>query len=313
MKIPKPYTSNSKKPCVSIIIPVFNDSKRLKRCLEALERQTYPKDLYEIIVVDNNSDENTKEIVDQFTQAIITHESKQSSYAARNKGISLAKNEIIAFTDSDCVPASDWIEKGVFNLLKTPKCGLVAGKIQIFYQNPDQPTAVELYEKVTAFPQKKYVEELNFGATANIFTFKSVIVAVGSFDERLKSSGDYEWGRRVFANGYDQIYAEDTIVEHPARYSFEELNKKIARIIKGKQNLKAQKNGFSLFLKSLFWDLISTCKKIYNIIKNPPFKQLKLNLKVIWVILFVYKAKTLKRIRQQFRKNSIKQSQLTIN
>jgi glycosyltransferase involved in cell wall biosynthesis len=43
---------------ISVIIPVFNDAEPLKTCLEALENQTYPKDLYEVIVIDNASDEN---------------------------------------------------------------------------------------------------------------------------------------------------------------------------------------------------------------------------------------------------------------
>lgn len=58
---------------VSVIIPVFNDSNRLKLCLQALERQTYPKHLYEAIVVDNGSDANQKtEVpVKQFFQTSI--------------------------------------------------------------------------------------------------------------------------------------------------------------------------------------------------------------------------------------------------
>ena len=107
---------------VSVIIPVYNDSARVKICLEALEKQTYPQNLYEVIVVDNASDEYPaiKDVVCQFSQAIAAYESRPGSYAARNKGISLAKGDIIAFTDADCIPAKNWIEKGVANLLSVP-------------------------------------------------------------------------------------------------------------------------------------------------------------------------------------------------
>lgn len=220
-------------PLVSVIIPVFNDSERLKICLEALEHQTYPKSSYEVIVIDNGSDKDVKCVVNQFAQARAAHESRPGSYAARNKGIALAQGEVIAFTDADCIPASDWIEKGVETLLKVPSCGLVAGRIELFFKDPGRPTAVELYEKITAFPQCQYVEKSHWGATANLFTFKSVIEHVGLFEDTLKSGGDVEWGQRVFSFGYKQLYAEDSCVFHPARYSFNQLYKKIVRVTGG--------------------------------------------------------------------------------
>ena len=86
---------------VSVIIPVFNDAERLKICLTALEKQTYPQDYYEVIVVDNGSDENLENVVKQFTQAKLAYYPELGSYAARNHGIALAKGEILAFTDAD--------------------------------------------------------------------------------------------------------------------------------------------------------------------------------------------------------------------
>ncbi|BAY25114.1 glycosyl transferase, group 2 family protein [Calothrix sp. NIES-2100] len=220
---------------VSIIIPVFNDSERLKLCLQALENQTYPHNMYEVIVVDNASDEDTKSIVEKFNQAVFTEEVKTGSYAARNKGISLAKGEILAFTDSDCIPASDWIENGVKSLLSTPNCGLVAGRIDFFFQNPEQPTPVELYETFALpFNQDLNVEDRHYGVTANLFTFKHVIDSIGSFNHQLKSGGDREWGERVFAAGYKQIYANDAYVAHPARHSFSQLRKRVTRLTGGK-------------------------------------------------------------------------------
>ncbi len=214
---------------VSVIIPVFNDVKRLEICLKALENQTYPKLAYEVIVVDNGSTESPDVIVDQFTQASLTNESQPGSYIARNKGISVAKGEIIAFTDSDCIPAVNWIEAGVNKLLSEPKCGLVAGKIEMFFKTPGQPTIVEMYDTVTFLQQQKYIEFEHYGATANLFTFKKVIETVGDFNSKLKSGGDLEWGQRVFAQGYLQLYAEDCCVAHPARYSFSQIYKKITR------------------------------------------------------------------------------------
>ena len=77
-------------PFVSVIIPVYNDPIRLQTCLQALEDQTYPKSSYEVIVVDNGSDESIEPIVAEFSQAKATYKAQPGSYAASNKGISLA-------------------------------------------------------------------------------------------------------------------------------------------------------------------------------------------------------------------------------
>ncbi len=215
---------------VSVIIPVFNDAERLKICLAALEAQTYPQDDYETIVVDNGSDESIENIVKQFPQTRLAYCIEPGSYAARNRGISLAEGEILAFTDSDCIPAPDWLATGVKWLLTTVNCGLLAGKIEIFFKNNDRPTAVELYDSATFFNQQQYIEEQNYGATANLFTYSSVFDRVGLFNSQLKSGGDKEWGQRVFDRGYSLIYVEETRIAHPARYSFGQMYRKIARV-----------------------------------------------------------------------------------
>ena len=227
---------------VSVIIPVFNDAERLQKCLEALENQTYPKDLYEVIVVDNASDESIESVVNRFNQALAAYESTPGSYAARNKGISLAKGEILAFTDSDCLPDYNWLETGVKHLLSVANYGLVAGKINMFFKDADHPTAVELYDCITYLDQKRYVEEYKFGATANLFTSKKVFQKVGLFNDKLKSWGDKEWGNRVFSWGYSLSYADDCCVAHPARYSLNNLCKKIIRTKRGDYDFHKDKN-----------------------------------------------------------------------
>ncbi|WP_346289925.1 glycosyltransferase family 2 protein [Sphaerothrix gracilis] len=226
-------------PQVSVIVPVFNDAARLQRCLKALEQQTYPQSDYQVIVVDNDSDNQAEilSLVEQFSQAIAAVETTPGSYAARNRGIQLAQGEAIAFTDADCIPAADWLEKGVQKLLAHPHCGLVSGNIEIFPQDAEHPTAVELFEIATAFPQEQHLRDMKYGATANLFTWKAVIEAVGPFNETLKSGGDLDWGQRVYRAGYQQVYGAEVRVAHPARVSLAQIHQKTIRLAGGHYDL----------------------------------------------------------------------------
>ena len=281
------------RPFVSVIVPVFNDAERLKTCLEALEAQTYPKSLYEVIVVDNASDEgqDIQGVVAQFSQAIAAYESKPGSYAARNRGIALAKGEVIAFTDADCIPCHQWIEAGV-NCLQDPNCGLVAGEIEIFFKDPSRPTPVELYESIAAFHQKQWLEQEHFGATANLFTWKKVIDRVGKFDATLKSAGDREWGNRVATFGYEQSYTSDAYVAHPARSSLKQVYLKNMRIIGGLYDLQTKKYQSQLskelaFTVSLAKNITPPCQFVYNAFLDSRLPGIERKIKASLVMFFI--------------------------
>lgn len=280
---------------VSVIVPVFNNSEALKKCLFALENQTYQKHLYEVIVVDNDSDENIQEVVSKFPQSFMIEEKQQGSYKARNKGISMAKGQIIAFTDADCIPDSDWIEKGVEKLLDNSECGLVVGQIKFYYKNPDKPTAVEFYDSIIFLNQKKYVEE-KFGATANIFTWASLFQTVGLFDADLKSSGDREWGNRVHASGYKIIYAQYACVHHPARDSLNKLYQKIIRLGRGYYLINKDKKKIKDFLKELPIRLKPPIKFIRWRLSDKRLIKYPTKLSFICVTLFIYYATEINKI-----------------
>lgn len=131
-------------PFVSVIIPVLDDPVRLALCLQALEDQTYAADRYEVIVVDNGSVSDLAPVVVAFAHAQLAVEPRRGSYAARNMGIGLARGEVLAFTDSDCIPQPDWLEAGVARLMGAAGCGLVGGRVAIFARDERRPSAAEL-------------------------------------------------------------------------------------------------------------------------------------------------------------------------
>ncbi len=254
---------------VSVIIPVFNDSKRLALCLLALENQSHPRNLYEIVVVDNGSTDDISQTMQKYSNVKFCYESKRGSYTARNTGIANSTGDIVAFTDSDCIPATNWLEMGVKSLCGDPKCGLIGGKIELFYNNPSKLSAVELWESLVAFNQKSYVNN-KYAATANAFTFRSVINEVGNFNKELVSSGDVEWGRRVFASGYNLIYSDNTVVYHPARRTFKEFYTKETRIVSGHYKL----NLIDCSTKALLLESIKPIITINRFLNDPNLKEI---------------------------------------
>jgi len=226
------------RPFVSVIIPVFNDARRLRRCLESLDRQTYPRERFEVTVVDNGSQESPEQVVRAFDGFRFEVEQAVGSYAARNRGIAMSRGDVFAFIDSDCIAAPNWIEKGVANLRANKGCGLVGGRVDVFPKDPVRPTAVELYEKLTAFDFKKYIQVLHVCGAGNTFTRPDVFERVGLFDDKLKSGGDFDWSGRVYHAGYRLIYADDVVIQHPARSRLAQLATKKQRVIGGEFDRK---------------------------------------------------------------------------
>ena len=273
-------------PFVTIIIPVYNDSKRLQQCLNLLERQTYPQAFYEVIVVDNNSTEDLQPVVNQFAQAKYIVEKTPGSYSARNTGLAVAKGAILGFTDSDCIPALDWIEKGVAQIRQHPNCGFVAGHISFSFQKSENPNPAELFDSLYFLQQEKYVREDHFGVTANLFTTPEIFKNVGLFNDELKSGGDRDWGKRVHAAGYQQIYAADVKIAHPARSSFKEINTKLCRVYKGGFYINKKSETPPLkFLRELILDIKPPARYLFNTLEERGIKDINKRITVVFLYM----------------------------
>lgn len=235
------YMSNTETvPFVSVIIPVLNDTDRLLICLKALENQTYPHDFYEIIVVDNGSSANLEKTLRPLLNVRYVAEPILGSYTARNSGIKLAEGDVLAFTDSDCIPAPNWLESGQRALSTAKNCGLVGGEIIFSFRSAHSPGAFEIYDRLTYLRQAYYIKNLKFSTTANMFTFKKIFEDVGFFNAKLKSSGDRDWGNRVYHAGYTLCYCSDAKVIHPARYSFKQVYRKTVRVVDGVFDIQSE-------------------------------------------------------------------------
>nr|WP_269205198.1 glycosyltransferase [Motilibacter aurantiacus] len=224
---------------VSVVVPVYDQWEHLAACLRALEEQTLDASCFEVLVVDNGSSTpRPATMPGERLQLRWLSEARPGSYAARNAGLRAARADVLAFTDADCRPVPGWLEEGLLALEGTPPVDLVGGSIALFAAAAGRLSPVEAYELVKAFPQERYVDQLRFAATANLFARRSVFASVGEFEERLRSGGDREFGQRAAAAGHSWRYAPAAAVRHPARRTFGELGAKLARVVAGSRDAR---------------------------------------------------------------------------
>ena len=201
-------------PGVSIIVPVYNNQDCIAALIESLLEQDYPKQLLEIIIVDNNSTDATREIIGEYPVKLLEEKQIQSSYAARNRGIENAACEILAFIDSDCVASKGWITQGV-KVLTAQNADLVGGKVEFTF--PGRKTAARMYDAITHIQVEKCIKEQNGAHTANLFVRRALFEKIGMFPERVASGGDLTWTTKATSSGYCLLYASQAVVKHPAR------------------------------------------------------------------------------------------------
>lgn len=208
-------TDRSVPPTVSVVVPVFNDEAGVLACLEALRKQTWPTEKLEIVVVDNESKPPLSITETYPFEVRVEVCEKPGSYAARNKGAEVARSDVLAFTDADCVPNSEWIEQGVAALLKGEERHIVGGEVEI--AEPAKRSGTALYQHETGFYQRENIWQKGFSATANLFCTREQFRHIGSFDERLLSGGDREWAWRAAKKGFTVIFEGRAIVSTAPR------------------------------------------------------------------------------------------------
>ena len=283
---------------VSVIVPVWNDAGLLDGCLRALEAQTYPGHLYEVIVVDNDSAGGGGEVVARHSCARVVRERRPGSYAARNRGLGHARGEVIAFTDADCLPAPDWVEKGAARLARGGAWAVVAGRVEVFPRAQGRPNAVEQYEALFALAQGEFVRRYGFGATANLFAWKRAFERAGPFLAEVKSGGDLEWARRAAGCGYSVEYDAEVCVHHPARASLSQLYSKMVRVAGGLHDLRRIKGrAFLEFDRGPLWELLPPLRAVFKTLREPALRRRRDRLKVCAVLLFVRYVQAFERLR----------------
>ena len=214
-------------PTVSVIVPAHNAARRLPRLFAALAAQTVDPRTFEVLVVDDASTDETASVVARSGAARLLRTAVSGgSYVARNLAIEEARGEVLAFTDTDCVPARDWIAAGLGAL---EGADIVAGHVDIpLGERPSAATLLDVARR--HIDQEHRVTEYGFGATANLWMRRELIDRVGRFRDDLISGGDAEFGHRATATGATIAYAAGVLVTHPPRSEAKDLLRKQLRL-----------------------------------------------------------------------------------
>ena len=195
---------------VSVVIPTYNRYTLLKRAIDSLLTQTHPVD--EIIVVDDGSSDNTKDIQKDFPEIIYIYQENRGVSTARNVGIQRAKNEWIAFLDSD----DEWHQE------KLQK------QVAFHQNNPDilmSYTAEKWVRdgKVVKIPKKyrkigldAFVENLSYCniAPSSVLLHRRLLEKVGLFDESLEVCEDYDLWLRISSENEVGLLSEQLIIKY---------------------------------------------------------------------------------------------------
>jgi cellulose synthase/poly-beta-1,6-N-acetylglucosamine synthase-like glycosyltransferase len=198
-------------PFVSVVIPAYNSMSTIGKVVRGCFAQNYPRDKFEVIVVDDGSTDATKEIVQASPARYICQENAGPA-KARNTGWKAAAGEIIFFTDSDCIPEEAWLSKMVAHYTDEAVGG-VGGSYDI--ANKDNWLASCIHEEIVQ-RHLKMPENVDYLGSFNLSYRKKVLEEVGGFDEsyRMASGEDNDLAYRVKKRGYKLVFDREAKVAH---------------------------------------------------------------------------------------------------
>ncbi len=202
---------------VSVVIPAYNAASSIEATLNALQGQITPPETFEVLVVDDGSSDATPAKLTAWMEMglrlRVLSQSHAGPAAARNLGVVQAQGEIVLFTDADCAPAADWIEKmcapfqdqaiaGVKGTYRTRQKQLVARFVQIEYE-----------DKYARMRREKYIDFID---TYSAGYRREVFLANGGFDLAFSSASveDQEFSFRLASQGLKMVFVPDAYVYH---------------------------------------------------------------------------------------------------
>lgn len=214
---------------VSVVVPTHNRPERLRKCVAALAAQRYPREAFEVIVVDDGSRHPVDDLLAPFgkdVRLMILRQTNAGPATARNHGASRAAGELLAFTDDDCEPGADWLALLWTRHQQAPDAAIGGRTINALVHNAraeaSQALVDYLYSYYGEVPAAGLRSPAAGPATARLFTSNNLAVpaalfrGVGGFDLTfpLAAGEDREFCDRWNHAGYGFVYEPGAVVWH---------------------------------------------------------------------------------------------------
>lgn len=202
---------------VSVIIPVYNGESHLEELIESLKNQTYKE--IEIILVDNNSTDNSKKILEKFCEEnssfkILSNNKNEGYCGGCNKGIENAHGEFLLFLSQDRIMNNDWIEKTSAEMKKNEKIGCIVGTV--IREGASSPEYGHSYDVYGAVLINGIHNESNlFFGGGTVLIRKRILDKIGGFDSEFfiyQEDVDICW--RIRLSGYQIKIVEKAICKN---------------------------------------------------------------------------------------------------
>lgn len=203
-------------PSISVVVPTFGRPRELRACLEAMAKLDYPRDRYEVVVVDDGSDPPVEPSAGAAASGLRMRWLRQENAgpaAARNAGARVATGEILAFTDDDCMPASDWLSEIAAALAREPR-GLCGGTTTNALQRNACSEASQAIVDVALEHLHAGVDDLRFFPSNNLALRADGFFAIGGFDASFRTAEDRDLCDRRLRAGRPLVRAPAATVEH---------------------------------------------------------------------------------------------------
>jgi len=213
------------KPKISVIIPAYNSESSIERCVSSLKSQNFPKEKYEIIVVDDGSKDNTVQLAKNAGADIVVSAAHNSSGKARNIGVKHANGKILAFIDSDCIAKEGWLETIEKELVANEAIGgpILNGKT-------DSTVAwAEYLMEFSEFHEYKKRSIVNFVPACNLVCTKKAFELVGGFQEG-RLTEDVLFGHSLKKAGFKIIFVPELQIHHLCGTNFDKYISKMEKL-----------------------------------------------------------------------------------
>lgn len=200
----------------SVIIPSYNRPKQLAACLESLTQLEYPRDRFEVIVVDDGSDSPLDTVVAPFKDSLnlrLIRQNNAGPAAARNGAAQQASGKYLAFTDDDCRPATNWLQ-ALENCFTATPDRIVGGRtVNALADNPYSTTSQNIISMGYAH-YNAISDQARFFASNNMVVPAERFRELGGFDQSFTTSEDRELCDRWLHQGYQMTYAPEVVIYH---------------------------------------------------------------------------------------------------